>query len=53
MKKELCTKFCGILVRFYEVIKLQSFEFSVNEVILANVQKHFTPGFLCIFMLVL
>ena len=25
MKKESCTKFCGILIRFHEVIKLQSY----------------------------
>ena len=33
MDKELCTKFCDILVRFHEVIKLQSFGLSVSDVI--------------------
>ena len=33
MDKEPCTKFCGILIRFHEVIKLQSFGFSVSDVI--------------------
>ena len=28
MGKEPYTKFCGILIRFQEVIKLQSFKFS-------------------------
>ena len=39
MEKEPGTKFCSLLVRFQEVIKLQSFEFSVSEVIPANVQN--------------
>ena len=32
-------KVCSVLVRFNEVIKLQSFEFSVSDVIPANVQN--------------
>ena len=48
MKENLCTKFCGILISFHEVIKLPSFEFGVNDVIPANVQNIFTAGFLCI-----
>ena len=32
MEKDPCTKFCGVLIRFHEVIKLQSFEFSVSDV---------------------
>ena len=41
MEKEPCTKFCGVLLRFLEVIKLQSIEFSVSDVIPANVQNIF------------
>ena len=39
MEKESCTKICGVLVRFHEIIKLQSFEFSVSDVIPANVEN--------------
>ena len=39
MKKEPCTDFCGVLIRFHEVIKLQSSEFSVSDAIHANVQN--------------
>ena len=39
MEKEPCTKFCGVLFRFHEVIKLQSFEFGLSDVITANVQN--------------
>ena len=39
MEKEPCTRFCSVLVRFDEVIKLQSFEFSVSDIIPANVQN--------------
>ena len=38
MQKEHCTKFCSVLIKFQEVMKLQRFEFSVNDVIPANVQ---------------
>lgn len=38
MQKEHCTKFYGILIRFQVVMKLQSFEFSVDDDILVNVQ---------------
>ena len=38
MEKESCTKFCGVLVRFYKFLKLQSFEFSISGIIPANVQ---------------
>ena len=41
MEKEPCRMFCGVLVRFHEVIKLQSFEFSISGIILANVQNIF------------
>ena len=51
MEEEFCTKFYGVLISFHEVIKLQSFEFGVTDVIPANVKKMFTPGFLCIFLL--
>ena len=33
--------FFGVFVRFHEVIKLQSFEFSISGIILANVQNIF------------
>ena len=39
MDKGPCTKFCVILIRFHEVIKLQSFEFSVSDVVSAIVQN--------------
>ena len=39
MEKKSCTKFCGVLVRFHEIIELQSFEFSVSDVISTNVQN--------------
>ena len=42
MRKDPCTKFCGVLIRFHEVVKLQSFEFSVSDVIPENVQ-HISP----------
>ena len=51
MEEEFCTKFYGVLISFHEVIKLQSFEFGVTDAIPANVKKMFTPGFLCIFLL--
>ena len=37
IEKECCTKFCGNLIRFHKVIKLQSFAFSVCDVIATNV----------------
>ena len=39
MRKDPCTKFCGVLIRFHKVVKLQSFEFSVSDVIPENVQN--------------
>ena len=39
MDEEPCTNFCGVLTRFHEVIKMQSFEFSVSDVIPTNVQN--------------
>ena len=42
MEKEPCTKFCGVLIRSsHEVMKLQSFESGVIDVIPANVQNIF------------
>ena len=35
-KKELCTKFCGVLISSHEVMKLKSFEQGVSDVILEN-----------------
>ena len=50
----LWRKFCGILVRLHEIVKLQSLEFRVSNVIPANVQNisHFF-GFFLFFLLVL
>lgn len=39
IEKEYCTKFCGVLIGFHEVIKLESFEFGVSVAIPANVQN--------------
>ena len=39
MEEGPSTNFCSFLVRFYDVIKLQSFEFSVSEVIPTNAQN--------------
>ena len=50
MEKESCTKFCGVLAGFHEVIKLQSFEFSVSDVIPANVQNISPRVFLAFFV---
>ena len=38
MEKEPCTKFGGVLTSSHEVMKLQSFESSMSDIILANVQ---------------
>ena len=40
MEKELCAKFCGILISSREVTKLQSFELGVSDVIPANVKNN-------------
>ena len=37
MKKEHCTKFCGVFINSHEVMKLQSSELGVSDIILANV----------------
>ena len=39
MEKEPCEQSCSLLVRFHEVIKLQSFQSSVSDVIPANAQN--------------
>ena len=39
MGKEPCTKFCSVLIKFQEVIKLEIFEFSISDVIPGNVQN--------------
>ena len=39
MKKEPCTKFCGALISSHEIIKLQSFESGVSDVIPTNMQN--------------
>ena len=50
MGKEPYTKFCGVLIRFQEVVKLQSFKFS-EMTLYHECTKHFIHGFLCIFLL--
>ena len=52
MEKESYTKFCNVLVRFNKVIKLQSFEFSVSDVIPANL-RNISPLFSLYFVFVL
>ena len=48
MEKEPCTKFCGVLIHSsHEVMKLQSFESGMIDVIPANVQNIF-HGFMAI-----
>ena len=39
MEKKPFKNVCEVLVSFHEVMKLQSFEFSVNDVIPANTQN--------------
>ena len=39
MVKEPCTKFCGVLICSHKVMKLQSFQFGVGDIIIANVQN--------------
>lgn len=48
-KKELCTKFCGVLISCPEVMKLQSSEFGVSNVMPANVQKNSSVVFFAFF----
>ena len=48
MGKEPYTRFYGVLIRFQEVIKLQSFKFS-EMTSYHECTKHFSPGFLCVF----
>ena len=52
-EKEPFTKFEGVLISFHEVIKLQSFEFRVGNVIPENDQKTSHLTFLYIFFLIL
>ena len=40
MEKELCTKFCSVLISSHEAMNLQSFESGVSDVIPANVQNN-------------
>ena len=39
MEKEPRTNICGVFVSFHEVMKLQSFEFGMSDVIAANTQN--------------
>ena len=39
MKKEICTKFCGVLTSSHEVVQLHIFESSVKDSIAVNVQN--------------
>ena len=49
MEKELCTKFCGALINSHEIMKLQSFESGVSDVITADVQNNSSLVFLAYF----
>ena len=40
MQKDPFAKFCGVLISFHEVMKMQSFEFSVKGVV---IPKTFHP----------
>ena len=51
-EEELCAKLCGVLISFQEIMKLQSFEFGVSDIIPANVQNIFTPSFISIFFII-
>ena len=53
LEKVFWRRFCGGLISFHEVMKLQSLEIDTTDVIPANVQKHFIPGLCCIFLLIL
>ena len=53
MEEEPCTKFCGVVVKFHEVIKLQGFKLGESDVISANVQNISPLVFFAIFLLVL
>ena len=53
MEEEPCTKFCGVVVKFHEVIKLQGFKLSESDVISANVQNISPLVFFAVFLLVL
>ena len=53
MEKEPCAKFCGVLLSFREVIKLQSFESGESDVIPACIQNISFLFFFCIFLLML
>ena len=39
MENKPCTKFCGVLISIHKVMKLQNFEFGVNDVIHTNEQN--------------
>ena len=39
MEKKPCAKFCGLLISFHKVMKSQSFESDVSDVVPANVQN--------------
>ena len=39
MEKEPCTAFCPVLTNSHEVVKLQSFEFSIEDIIPVNVRN--------------
>ena len=53
MKKEPCANFRGVLMRFHEVIKLQSLEFDVSDVIPMNSQNLSPLVFFAFFWLIL
>ena len=39
MEKEPCTKFLGVLISFHEIMKLQSSESDVSDIVPANIQN--------------
>ena len=48
IEKELSTKYCGVLIIFHEVMKLQTFELDATDVMPANLHN-LSPVFLRIF----
>ena len=50
IRRKLCAKFSCVLARFQEIIKSQSFEFSLSGVIPANVQDMLPLAFFVFFV---
>ena len=49
MEKELCIKFCGVVISFHEGMKLQSFESGMSDVIPTNIQNNLSLVFFTYF----